>query len=294
MLAIIGYTKQRIAELLTNVKAKKFNIAFAGYGGVGTNTVYWLTELCNMTNIQGLFNKIIITDFDKLSLDNVFRMPNPFKTLLAVKREDMNFNDSINNYKRTEHRFNSLYKTQTIAENSLKALSAKAPYIGTDALNGYTFHEHHVNNLYNWVVYGAPDIESRRILSEAIHGPSSDYSNSYDSRLAEHIKAFISATHGDDICELSINPSYLENESNLMIESYGIIQLNVFFFNQLRLAIAFLEVLERYSLEELEVFKDIEFLKNYSIVGNQKSNKYNIAFQNVRTINTVENIERES
>ena len=294
MLAIIGYTKQRIAELLTNVKAKKFNIAFAGYGGVGTNTVYWLTELCNMTNIQGLFNKIIITDFDKLSLDNVFRMPNPFKTLLAVKREDMNFNDSINNYRRTEHRFNSLYKTQTIAENSLKALSAKAPYIGTDALSGYTFHEHHVNNLYNWVVYGAPDIESRRILSEAIHGPSSDHSNSYDSRLAEHIKAFISATHGDDICELSINPSYLENESNLMIESYGIIQLNVFFFNQLRLAIAFLEVLERYSLEELEVFKDIEFLKNYSIVGNQKSNKYNIAFQNVRTINTVENIERES
>ena len=79
-----------------------------------------------------------------------------------------------------------------------------------------------------------------------------------------------------------------------MIESYGIIQLNVFFFNQLRLAIAFLEVLERYSLEELEVFKDIEFLKNYSIVGNQKSNKYNIAFQNIRTINTVENIERES
>lgn len=294
MLAMIGYTKQRIAELLTNVKAKKFNIAFAGYGGVGTNTVYWLTELCNMTNIQGLFNKIIITDFDKLSLDNVFRMPNPFKTLLALKREDMNFNDSINNYKRTEHRFNSLYKTQTIPENSLKALSAKAPYIGTDALSGYTFHEHHVNNLYNWVVYGAPDIESRRILSEAIFGPSSDHSNSYDSRLAEHIKAFISATHGDDICELSINPSYLENESNLMIESYGIIQLNVFFFNQLRLAIAFLEVLERYSLEELEVFKDIEFLKNYSIVDNQKSNKYNIAFQNIRTINTVENIERES
>ena len=294
MLAMIGYTKQRITELLTNVKAKKFNIAFAGYGGVGTNTVYWLTELCNMTNIQGLFNKIIITDFDKLSLDNVFRMPNPFKTLLALKHEDMIFNRVTNTYTKTEYRFNSLYKTQTIPENSLKALSAKAPYIGTDALSGYTFHEHHVNNLYNWVVYGAPDIESRRILSEAIHGPSSDHSNSYDSRLAEHIKAFISATHGDDICELSINPSYLENESNLMIESYGIIQLNVFFFNQLRLAIAFLEVLERYSLEELEVFKDIEFLKNYSIVGNQKSNKYNIAFQNVRTINTVENIERES
>lgn len=294
MLAMIGYTKQRITELLTNVRAKKFNIAFAGYGGVGTNTIYWLTELCNMTNIQGLFNKIIITDFDKLSLDNIFRMPNPFKTLLALKHENMIFNSAVNKYTRTEHRFNSLYKTQTIPENSLKALSAKAPYIGTDALSGYTFNEHHINHLYNWIVYGAPDIESRRILSEAIHGPSSDYSNSYDSRLAEHIKAFISATHGDDICELTINPSYLENESNLMIESYGIIQLNVFFFNQLRLAISFLEALEKYSLYELEEFRDEVFLKDYSIVGNQKSNKYNIAFQNIRTINTVENIEREA
>lgn len=294
MLAMIGYTKQRITELLTNVRAKKFNIAFAGYGGVGTNTIYWLTELCNMTNIQGLFNKIIITDFDKLSLDNIFRMPNPFKTLLALKHENMIFNSAVNKYTRTEHRFNSLYKTQTIPENSLKALSAKAPYIGTNALSGYTFNEHHINHLYNWIVYGAPDIESRRILSEAIHGPSSDYSNSYDSRLAEHIKAFISATHGDDICELTINPSYLENESNLMIESYGIIQLNVFFFNQLRLAISFLEALEKYSLYELEEFRDEVFLKDYSIVGNQKSNKYNIAFQNIRTINTVENIEREA
>ena len=79
-----------------------------------------------------------------------------------------------------------------------------------------------------------------------------------------------------------------------MMESYGIIQLNVFFFNQLKLAISFLEVLEKYSLDELNEFRDKEFLKDYSIVNNQKSNKYNIAFQNIRTINTVENIERES
>lgn len=294
MLAMVGYTKERITELLTNVRAKKLNIAFAGYGGVGTNTVYWLTELCNIANIQGLFNKIIISDFDRLSLDNVFRMPNPFKTFSALKHKDMIFNDQSNRYTRTAYCENSLYKTQTIPTDSFKALSTKAPYYGTRPLDGSTFNENHIDHLYNWIVYGAPDIESRKLFSKALNRDFSERPNYYDNCLADHIKAFISATHGDDSCGLVINPSYLENESNLMMESYGIIQLNVFFFNQLKLAISFLEVLEKYSLDELNEFRDKEFLKDYSIVNNQKSNKYNIAFQNIRTINTVENIERES
>ena len=294
MLAMVGYTKERITELLTNVRAKKLNIAFAGYGGVGTNTVYWLTELCNMSNIQGLFNKIIISDFDRLSLDNVFRMPNPFKTFSALKHKDMIFNDPNNRYTRTAYSENSLYKTQTIPTDSFKALSTKAPYYGTRPLDGSTFNENHIDHLYNWIVYGAPDIESRKLFSKALNRDFPERPNYYDNCLADHIKAFISATHGDDNCGLVINPSYLENESNLMMESYGIIQLNVFFFNQLKLAISFLEVLEKYSLDELNEFRDKEFLKDYSIVNNQKSNKYNIAFQNIRTINTVENIERES
>ena len=294
MLAMVGYTKERITELLTNVRAKKLNIAFAGYGGVGTNTVYWLTELCNMANIQGLFNKIIISDFDRLSLDNVFRMPNPFKTFSALKHKDMIFNDPNNRYTRTAYSENSLYKTQTIPTDSFKALSTKAPYYGTRPLDGSTFNENHIDHLYNWIVYGAPDIESRKLFSKALNRDFPERPNYYDNCLADHIKAFISATHGDDNCGLVINPSYLENESNLMMESYGIIQLNVFFFNQLKLAISFLEVLEKYSLDELNEFRDKEFLKDYSIVNNQKSNKYNIAFQNIRTINTVENIERES
>lgn len=294
MLAMIGYTKERITDLLTNVRAKKLNIAFAGYGGVGTNTVYWLTELCNMANIQGLFNKIIISDFDRLSLDNVFRMPNPFKTFSALKHKDMIFNDQSNRYTRTAYCENSLYKTQTIPTDSFKALSTKAPYYGTRPLDGYIFNENHIDHLYNWIVYGAPDIESRKLFSKALNRDFPERPNYYDNCLADHIKAFISATHGDDSCGLVINPSYLENESNLMMESYGIIQLNVFFFNQLKLAISFLEVLEKYSVDELNEFRDKEFLKDYSIVNNQKSNKYNIAFQNIRTINTVENIERES
>lgn len=285
MLTMIGYTKERIHKLLVNVRAKKFNIAFAGYGGVGTNTIYWLTELCNMSNIQGLFNKLIVTDFDTLSLDNIFRMPNPFKIFPASKHI------RFNSYHSYPSNYNALHKVDTIPANSLKALSTKTPCIARMELNRNVFISSNLYKVTDWIVYGAPTIESRKRFSQILDNNITNYDDLY---LTGCIKAFISATHANNICGLTINPTYVENETNLMIESYGIIQLNVFFFNQLRLAISFLEALEKYSLEELNSFRDEEFLKDYSIIDNQKSNKYNIAFQNIRTINTLENIEREA
>lgn len=291
MLNMLGYTKERITQLLTNVRAKKFNIAFAGYGGVGTNTIYWITEMCNMSNVQGLFNKIIVVDTDELSIDNVIRMPNPFI------QERINYQSDLsdymqNNYSSRRNYRHSIAKVKTIPTNSLKALSTKTPYIEKMRLYGYAFNDTHVEKIYDWIVYGAPDINSRKEFSQVRNTPRSDLHSYADVLYKEHVKAFISATHGDNDCSLVINPEYSETEANLMVESYGIIQLNVFFFNQLKLAISFLEVLEKYTSDELSQINDEEFLNNYSIVNNQKSNKYNIAFQNITTIDTVENIER--
>lgn len=290
MLTVIGYTKENISTLLTNVRAKKLNIAFAGYGGVGTNTIYWLTQMCNICNIQGLFNKIIIADPDTLSLDNIFRMPNPFVNHTLIENTDLNY-ILTHKYSSSEYNQNSLYKTKNIPQESLKALSTKTAYITDRELDGYTFQTNHINNMYNWIAYGAPDINTRKLFTEA-RDPNNEYKPYRVKILADYLKVFISATHGDNDCNLVVNPKYSESESNLMVESYGIIQLNVFFFNQLRLAISFLETLEKYSYEELVNMEETEIL-NYSIVGNQKANKYNLAFQDIRTIQTVENIERQ-
>ena len=80
----------------------------------------------------------------------------------------MIFNDPNNRYTRIAYCENSLYKTQTIPTDSFKALSTKAPYYGTRPLDGSTFNENHIDHLYNWIVYGAPDIESRKLFSKAL------------------------------------------------------------------------------------------------------------------------------
>jgi hypothetical protein len=74
----------------------------------------------------------------------------------------------------------------------------------------------------NKVYYGAPDIATREMFSSI-----------------PEIK-FISGTHGDDDCQLYIKP---EQDSTIQIESYGMINLSVFFMNQVKLTIAFLELL---------------------------------------------------
>jgi hypothetical protein len=50
----------------------------------------------------------------------------------------------------------------------------------------------------------------------------------------------ITATHGDDDASLILNPV---NQSDLQVESYGMIKLTTFFMNQIRLAIGLLELL---------------------------------------------------
>lgn len=95
------------------------------------------------------------------------------------------------------------------------------------------------------IVYGAPSIATRERLSL--------FGN------------FISATHGDTDCSLHLNP--LQN-TDLQVESYGIIQLSNFFMNQLRLAIGLLEVLSDTSIKLNE--KD-KVLLDYSFDANTVS-----------------------
>ena len=78
LIEMLGYTKEQIATLLTNVKKKELTMVFMGFGGVGLNTAYWLTEFSIMCNIQSIFKKVYAYDKDTVSLDNLFRMPMPF------------------------------------------------------------------------------------------------------------------------------------------------------------------------------------------------------------------------
>lgn len=129
----------------------------------------------------------------------------------------------------------------------------------------------------NTIFYGAPDIETREWFYN-IPEPGQQY-------------AFVSGTHGNDDCQLYIKPA---QNSNIQVESYGMINLSVFFMNQLKLTIEFLKLLA--SNEDLFVSKlvmEYSFAKEYTNgnIGRAGLNRtYNFPIQTNLVLNDEDTI----
>jgi hypothetical protein len=83
-----------------------------------------------------------------------------------------------------------------------------------------------LGNLDRTIFYGAPNIRTRQ-----------DFADN------ENIK-FISATHGGDDCSLYLNPP---QDDSLQIETYGRINLSIFFMNHLKMTIQFFEFIANFE-----------------------------------------------
>lgn len=216
---VLGYDTKAIKALIDTVRAKKINIVFAGAGGTGMNTSYWLTELCTMVHAIDLFDRVCVFEPEIIEYSNMFRFP----ISLAA------YTDAI-----AKH--NLPYKMLLI-EPMAQKLSAKKPVFVYTLLNKYNIGYRCTDNFFsrNWdrdasrctyttksntIIYGAPSLSARAEMTE--------FGN------------FIAATHANTSCSLWLNP---KQEQDIQVESYGMIQLGAFFMNQLRMAIGLLEVL---------------------------------------------------
>lgn len=216
---VLGYDTKAIKTLIDAVRAKKLNIVFAGAGGTGMNTSYWLTELCTMVHAIDLFDRVCVFEPEVIEYSNMFRFP----ISLAA------YTDATYNY-------DPPYKMRLI-EPMAQKLSAKKPVFVYTFLNkyniGYRSTANFVSRIWdrdigkytyttkpNTIIYGAPSLSARAEMTE--------FGN------------FIAATHANTSCSLWLNP---KQEQDIQVESYGMIQLGAFFMNQLRMAIGLLEVL---------------------------------------------------
>ena len=211
---VLGYTLQNIKDLLAQVRAKNINVIFAGTGGTGINTLYWLTELCEMTHSINLFATVTLFEKEDIEYSNVFRFPislaayntltyggNASKLLLA---------EPLAHKLSTKVELRSQYLTKASPNSSFGLFERHYP----SGISSYS------TTRPNTVIYGAPSLSARDELSS--------------------LGRFIAATHANTSCSLWLNP---KQEQDIQMESYGMIQLGGFFMNQLRMAIAFLEVL---------------------------------------------------
>lgn len=274
MCKILGYNKADISALMSSVKKKKKTLCMIGYGGTGVNTIHWLSEMANMVSTTDLFEQVSIFEKETAEISNLFRFPiDP----MSIKRTCLSTHVDSQSYKGLSLKLNMI-------GGQLKRLSRTQPIIENryyEVSKGLEYRPHHESEIQidengrrivnkegtdyirelkakdDVIFYGAPGLRTREELSK--------YGN------------FISATHGDNSCRLDLNPTQ-EGETQLQVESYGIIQLNAFFMNQLRMAIGLLETLSDPNFDPKAVDRNImnfEF-KGESIKRTDRTYDFNV------------------
>jgi hypothetical protein len=198
MCAILGYKEKDIKAILNAAKNKASALVLLGFGGTGTNAYHWIDKLCKWTNVVDIFTEIIIYDDDYIDLTNIFRIP-----------FSIEYTDTVNYENRKIPKAMIAGKT-VMSRLALKAFQSRM----TDQFS----------TRESIIYYGAPDIQTRQIIS----------------RFSDNPIQFISGTHGDDSCSLYVNPP---QDTDLQVESYGMINLSVFFMNQLRMTIELLNII---------------------------------------------------
>ena len=244
MLEILGFKKSHIKQLLLKTKDKKMNMIFSGFGGTGVNTWHWLSKMMEWTGVINLFDNVAVYDDDDIEISNILRFPIDLnKSVHSTKKVGM-FKDytrmSKNKATIREKRFPP--KSYPVEMNPM--IEKLEPVVNDDGvtISRKTF------LTKNTFIYGAPDLDSRAEFS--------------------HMK-FIAGTHGDDGCSLVINP---EVDATLQVESYGLIRLNSFFMNQLRMAIGLLEFLSADDVDKWNTPNETVFSFNFKdfIMNNEQ------------------------
>lgn len=298
---MLGYSLKDLNKLIAKIRSKKLNFVMLGLGGTNSNTLYWLYEMMHLTNNSNLFNSLYIFENDDLSIDNILRMPmSTLRTINSMLPEmvsgtsmDLNIDrSSLTYYALTNRTINEMLYNETYRNLAIEVLSsyknsdydsssykihkdnvfAHPQYFILSKLNlvdkkyqklasnnlklfkayynpNYCSYKNAVDGNYfyfggseNSIFYGAPDINTRLAMANA---------NS----------TLITATHGDDDASLILNPI---NQSELQVESYGMIRLTSFFMNQIRLAIGLLELLasDQDLTERNKKILDFSYLTN--------------------------------
>jgi hypothetical protein len=213
---IIGYDVKTLKQMITKIKHRQCSITFIGYGGTNVNTIHWLTEIMKLTQSVNLFKFMEIFEPDTAEVSNLLRFPkNPY----------------VENTKIDGTHISSSSKLKLLDPSEVSLLSKEKPVLSTSRVNGqnlprgskgsfYDYSERKTKPKDNHYYYGAPNIDTRASFEDVGH--------------------FISATHSGNDAHLWLNPT---QDTDLQVESYGLIQLTPFFMNQLRLAIGLMEVL---------------------------------------------------
>ena len=211
ILKILNINEKELKKTLVKLKRQRQNLILLGAGGTGQNFAYWTYRLLEHFEMINLFDRILVIDDDNFEFTNLLRIPYQVKSISKAK---------------------SILKFDTLSRKMFVDTVRYDPKNNFffDNFYSYFFDRSNYDHYYpneKTTMYGAPDIRTREEL------------NQLQEDVGIPIR-FVAGLHGDDECDLTIMP---EANTDLQIESYGMIKLTTFYFNQIMMTINFLKFL---------------------------------------------------
>jgi hypothetical protein len=233
MLQILKISDRELRGIVKKVKQKKINLVLVGAGGTGQNFAYWAEEIMKYLDDINLFERIEVFDADEFEFSNLLRIP--FEITEAIKAYEIKNRQFISRGKISANQSDILFLKNRKKGNYTFDESKNERCLVNSSFSLWNFRTIHTTdeNIYlkpkeskNVVFYGAPDLETRANIIKA-------------NKLGANIR-FVAGLHGDDDCSLTVEPPA---DMELQTETYGMIKLTTFFFNQFKMTIEFLRFL---------------------------------------------------
>lgn len=236
ILSILGLDIKEIKKYLINLQKIDYQVILGGFGGAMTNFTYWLEEFCKLTEINYIFSHLLIYEYDKLELTNLFRIP-----LDTMSSND--FHTSVFGSKL------SLAHSLTYCAKEIEIIPSVVCY----------------NTLQNRLYSNKHTILIGSLSSQ--------------TRFNETIIPRIIPLHSDNDIIIYSNLKNLST-SNLIVESYGNIELTYFFLNMVLMTWEIIKELvdnkDSYKMSEENPLEQKEIVKfsseSWEFKNTQKTN----------------------
>ena len=207
-------------ELKANMKKVSYltnPIVSLGLGGLMSNFLYWSDRLREYFGLDYLFKQLVVFEPDTLEFSNLFRIPlnwKDFKIPEPVENRSLSLFLDPKLSLKYDNKYNKLLLLQSVRNLSPKIRQFVDEFKRIE--------------LKNCVLIGAPDLNTRKAIF-----------NSYSDNDYYNI-SFLCTTHINNTFSIDVFPDF---DRELVVETYGSIDLNKFLLNMFRMTVELIRIL---------------------------------------------------
>ena len=291
---MLGYDLKKIKSLLIKVRKKGINLVNIGFGGFSRNFMYILKELSYLTNEYKIFNNIYIFENDKIEFSNIWRFMdkdwietcNSYNHYYPVLRNNICSLKGFMEYVTGNSKYDD---DNDLRKKMIGTIDSVIDYYMVNKINRF---DKLCNILYSRKFQS---LAKKRVnLQTQLFNFSHIYQNAADNML------FIGATDINTreqffnsdlnfLCPIHHNKDmYLwskpEVKNSIMVESYGLIDLNRFFISIYAITFKILEAIANDNIDKKDELLAHINLSEDDLDFKKTSRKYHIKFSEITNV----------